>query len=59
MSGFGWKAKMVVGWATDREVVDGILIVDKGNRELLTAVARRDVIFDRLIAIGNHMWESW
>lgn len=31
--GYGWKAKLVVGWALGREVHDGLTIVDrKGNK---------------------------
>lgn len=60
VGGLGWKAKMVVGWATSREVADGILIVDKdGNQKQLTAIALREELFNRLVSIGTQMWESW
>jgi hypothetical protein len=60
VGGLGWKAKMVVGWATDREIADGILIIDKrGNQKQLTAIALRDELFNRLIAMSHNMWESW
>jgi hypothetical protein len=51
---------MIVGWATDREITDGILIIEKnGNQKQLTAIALRDELFNRLITMSNHMWESW
>ena len=54
MGGFGWKGKMVVGWALGREVVDGLEIVDReGNHHVLTAIKGRDELFNRLIAMGN------
>jgi len=60
VGGLGWKTKLVVGWATDRDIADGLLIVDKdGNEKQLTAIALRDEIFNRLIALGKQMWEAW
>jgi hypothetical protein len=60
VGGLGWKAKMVVGWATDREIADGILIIDKnGDQKLLTAIALREELFNRLVAMGHHMWDAW
>lgn len=60
MGGLGWKTKLVVGWATSREIADGLLIIDKqGNSKQLTAIALREELFNRLISMGNQMWESW
>lgn len=60
VGGLGWKSKLIVGWATSREIADGILIVDKeGNKKQLTAIALREELFNRLVAMGNHMWEAW
>ncbi|KAH8774822.1 hypothetical protein BGZ57DRAFT_1016413 [Hyaloscypha finlandica] len=60
VGGLGWKTKLVVGWATDREIADGLLIVDKdGNQKQLTAIALREELFNRLIALGKQMWEAW
>ena len=60
IGGLGWKAKLVVGWALDREVADGIEIVDKqGNKYLLTAMILRDELFNRLVAIAGQKWEAW
>ncbi len=60
VGGLGWKTKLVVGWATDRDIADGLLIVEKdGNQKQLTAIALRDELFNRLIALGKQMWEAW
>lgn len=60
VGGLGWKTKLVVGWATSKEIADGLLIVDKeGNRKQLTAIALREELFNRLVAIGTQMWEAW
>ncbi len=60
IGGLGYGGKMVVSWATGREIADGLLIIDKAGREYkLTAVPLRDELFNRLIAIGAHMWEAW
>ncbi|USP73747.1 hypothetical protein yc1106_01021 [Curvularia clavata] len=58
VGGFGWKAKMVVGWAMDREVADGLVITDKKfNQYRLMALPLRDELFNRLIAMGGQKWE--
>lgn len=60
VGGFGWKGKMVVGWALGREVVDGLEITDgDGERHVLTAIKGRDELFNRLIAMGGQKWECW
>lgn len=60
IGGLGWKAKIVVGWATDKTVADGVEIVDVyGNVYKLTAIGLRDELFNRLVAIGGQVWESW
>ena len=60
VGGLGWKAKLVVGWALDREVADGLEIIDKqGDTWTVTAMVLRDELFNRLIAIGGQKWESW
>jgi hypothetical protein len=51
---------MVVAWATDRTIADGILITDRNGEEYqLTAIPLRDELFNRLVAIGKQMWEAW
>lgn len=60
VGGLGWKAKLVVGWALDREIADGIEITNKaGEKWVLTAMVLRDELFNRLIAMGGQKWESW
>ncbi|EME88861.1 uncharacterized protein MYCFIDRAFT_125916 [Pseudocercospora fijiensis CIRAD86] len=60
LGGLGWKSKLVVGWALDREVADGLEIVDKlGNHWILTAMVLRDELFNRLVAMGGQKWEAW
>lgn len=58
--GYGWKAKLVVGWALGREVADGLEITTRGGDVFrLTAVPLRDELFNRLVAMGGQKWESW
>lgn len=62
LGGMGWKGKLVVGWAMgSKEVVDGLLIVgkDPGQTYQLTAMARRNQLFNRLIAIDGQVWETY
>ncbi|SNX82582.1 uncharacterized protein MEPE_01288 [Melanopsichium pennsylvanicum] len=60
VGGLGWKGKLVVGWALGGEVADGIEIVDKlGNVYKLTAMGRRDEVFNRLISLGKQKWEAF
>jgi hypothetical protein len=60
VGGFGWKAKMIVGWAMDREVADGLEIVTKdGKVTKVMAMPLRDECFNRLVTIGGQKWESW
>ncbi|OBT45424.1 hypothetical protein VE00_04557 [Pseudogymnoascus sp. WSF 3629] len=59
VGGLGWGGKMVVGWATGREVADGMVVVGGEGEFLLTAVGMRDELFNRVVAVGDQMWESW
>lgn len=60
IGGLGWKSKLVVGWALDREVADGLEIIDKqGNSWIVTAMVLRDELFNRLLSMGGQKWESW
>ena len=60
IGGFGWKAKLVVGWALDRQVADGLEITDRrGEVWRVTAMPLRDELFNRLVAMGGQKWESW
>lgn len=65
VGGYGWKAKLVVGWAMGREVADGLEITTrpvqgKGEEKFkVTAMPLRDELFNRLIAMGGQKWECW
>lgn len=60
VGGLGWKSKIVVGWALEKEVVDGLVVRTKAGDEFhLTAITVRDELFNRLIAMGSQMWELW
>jgi hypothetical protein len=60
VGGLSWKSKIVVGWATDREIANGVLVRDVSGREVhLTALSMRDELFNRLVAMGSQMWEAW
>lgn len=60
VGGLGWKGKIVVGWATSREVKDGIELVGKdGSVYRAMAVKERDELFNRVVAMGAQVWESY
>ncbi|KAK1457845.1 hypothetical protein CMEL01_15828 [Colletotrichum melonis] len=60
VGGLGWKSKIFVGWATDREIADGLIVTDSMGKEYhLTAIISRDELFNRLVALGSQMWEAW
>jgi hypothetical protein len=60
IGGYGWKAKLVVGWALNREVADGLEILDrKGTTWKITALPLRDELFNRLASMGGQKWEAW
>ncbi|KAF5530920.1 hypothetical protein FPHYL_14000 [Fusarium phyllophilum] len=59
-SGYGAKAKLLAGWALESEITDGLEIAESdGQSYLITAMARRDQLFNRLCAIGDQKWEIW
>jgi hypothetical protein len=72
IGGLGWKGKIVVGWATDREVKDGVEITarvrdvqdgdGKGQGVVVyraTALKERDELFNRIVSMGQQVWESY
>jgi len=65
VGGYGWKAKLVVGWAMGREVADGLEIITRdragqaGDKIKITAMPLRDELFNRLVAMGGQKWECW
>ncbi|KAF4501105.1 hypothetical protein FAGAP_2690 [Fusarium agapanthi] len=59
-SGYGAKVKLLAGWALESEITDGLEIVESDQKSyLVTAMARRDELFNRLCAIGDQKWEIW
>jgi hypothetical protein len=58
--GYGTKSKILAGWALEKAIRDGLEIIDRhGNQKILTAMPRRDELFNRLCAIGGQKWEIW
>ncbi|KAG6016110.1 hypothetical protein E4U43_004239 [Claviceps pusilla] len=58
MGGLGWKSKAVVGGVLGWRVTDGLVVTMRdGTERHLTAVTRRDELFNRLVALGGHKWE--
>lgn len=51
---------MVVAWASSAEIADGLEITTKtGERLRVTAMPRRDEVFNRIVALGKQHWELW
>ncbi|KAK6543625.1 hypothetical protein TWF694_000367 [Orbilia ellipsospora] len=60
LGGLGWKGKLIVGWALEKTVTDGLEIIDRrGNKYTCTAITLREELFNRLISMGAQKWESW
>lgn len=61
LGGLGWKTKIVVGWALESQVADGLEIeTTDGKKHVITAMPRRDEVFNRLASLGKaHQWEAW
>lgn len=60
IGGVGWKARAIIGWATNREVKDGIEIVTvDGTVIRTTALKEREELFNRVISMGSQVWESY
>ncbi|KAL4885456.1 hypothetical protein BJY04DRAFT_205265 [Aspergillus karnatakaensis] len=62
IGGMGWKGKLVTGWAVGgKEVVDGMIISGREPDETfqLTAMSKRDELFNRLVAIDGQVWNSF
>lgn len=55
---YGWKGKLIVGWALSSEIADSLEITTTTGEKLkLTAMPRRDEVFNRLASLGNQQWE--
>lgn len=60
VDGLGWKSKIAVKWALEKKIVDGLVIkTTRGQEFHLTAMTGRDELFNRLLASGHQMWESY
>ena len=60
IGGYGWKAKLVVGWSMEREIKDGLVIrTARGEEYKVTALPMRDELFNRLVAIGGQKWVAY
>ncbi|KAK4156013.1 hypothetical protein C8A00DRAFT_41479 [Chaetomidium leptoderma] len=60
IGGYGWKAKLVVGWSMDGDVKDGLVIrTGEGGEYKITALPLRDELFNRLVAMGGQKWQAW
>ncbi|UZJ52677.1 hypothetical protein CBS101457_001997 [Exobasidium rhododendri] len=60
LGGLGFKGKLIVGWALEAAVADGIEIVtEDGNTHVITALPRRDEVWNRLVSMGQQKWELW
>ncbi|KAK9384114.1 hypothetical protein V1515DRAFT_91771 [Lipomyces mesembrius] len=55
----GWKSELVVGWALQRGVRNGLMIIDRDkNSYVINAIESRDELFNRLICLGGQNWEA-
>ncbi|KAL2827384.1 hypothetical protein BDW59DRAFT_179151 [Aspergillus cavernicola] len=62
IGGMGWKGKLVTGWAVGgKQVVDGLVLTGKQPDESyqLTAMSKRDELFNRLVAVDGQVWNSF
>lgn len=55
LGGLGWKTKLVVGGLLGMEVIDGLTLVTPEGETVLTALPRRDELFNRLIALSQNV----
>jgi hypothetical protein len=59
-SGYGFKSKLVAGWGVGRRLNDSLGITERGGETYaVTALPRRDELFNRLVAAGTQRWEIW
>jgi len=60
LGGLGWKSKLLLGGGLGMEIIDGMsLVTANGETITLTAVPRRDEMFNRLIALSQNRWDSF
>ncbi|KAF9886740.1 hypothetical protein FE257_011117 [Aspergillus nanangensis] len=59
--GLGWKGKLIVELtAGSKEAADGLIVVgaEAGQSYHVTGMRARNVLFNRLVAIGSQFWET-
>jgi hypothetical protein len=50
----------VAGWGVGRRLNDSLGITERGGETYaVTALPRRDELFNRLVAAGTQRWEIW
>lgn len=60
LGGLGWKSKLIVGGVLGMEVIDALSVVTRdGKTTTITALPRRDELFNRLIALSSNRWDSY
>ena len=60
VNSLGTKSRVLAEWALDRQVEHGITLrTVQGETFQLTGMSNRDELFNRLISMGDQMWESW
>jgi hypothetical protein len=60
IGGLGFKGKLIVGWALESAIADGIeIITEDGQTHIITALPRRDEVWNRLVSMGKQQWELW
>lgn len=60
LGGLGFKGKLLVGWSLESAVADGIeIITEDGQTHVITALPRRDEVWNRLVSMGKQKWELW
>lgn len=56
LGGLGWKSKLIVGGVLGMEVIDALSVVTRdGQTTTITALPRRDELFNRLIALSSNV----
>lgn len=56
LGGLGWKSKLLIGGVLGMEVIDALkLVTATGDTVVLTALPRRDELFNRLIALSQNV----
>lgn len=56
LGGLGWKSKLIVGGVLGMEVIDALSLINRhGETITITALPRRDELFNRLIALSQNV----